>query len=301
MTENVFKSGFAALIGRPNAGKSTLLNHVIGQKIAIMSDKPQTTRNKIQGFYTDENSQIIFIDTPGIHKPKHKLGDYMVRMATETLREVDIILYLIDATEKYGPGEEYIINKLKETSTPVFLIVNKIDEMTPEQVMQVIEKYRHLYDFAEIVPVSALKGNNVETMMQQLLEYMEEGPAYYPEDEITDHPERFIVSELIREKVLQLTRDEIPHSVAVIIEEMKERKGGAVYISAVIAVERSSQKGIIIGKQGALLKKIGELARQDIQKLLGSNVYLELYAKVEKDWRNSSYQLKEHGYDQNDY
>ncbi len=196
-----------------------------------MSDKPQTTRNKIQGFYTDENSQIIFIDTPGIHKPKHKLGDYMVRMATETLREVDIILYLIDATEKYGPGEEYIINKLKETSTPVFLIVNKIDEMTPEQVMQVIEKYRHLYDFAEIVPVSALKGNNVETMMQQLLEYMEEGPAYYPEDEITDHPERFIVSELIREKVLQLTRDEIPHSVAVIIGNERTKRRRCIYIS----------------------------------------------------------------------
>ncbi|MFB4164887.1 GTPase Era [Alteribacillus sp. JSM 102045] len=296
-----FKSGFAALIGRPNAGKSTLLNHVIGEKIAIMSDKPQTTRNKIQGVYTTSDSQIVFIDTPGIHKPKHKLGDFMVQTAVQALQEVDIILFLVDAAEKYGPGEEFIINKLKGTSTPVFLVINKVDQIHPDKLLEKIEQYRQLADFAEIIPISALHGNNVETLLKQITQYLEEGPQYYPEDQITDHPERFVVSELIREKVLHLTTDEIPHSIAVTVEQIKEREGGAVYISAVIIVERSSQKGIIIGKQGRMLKEIGQRARQDIETLLGSKVFLDLWVKVQKDWRNSQYQLNEHGYKEDEY
>ncbi|MFB5662100.1 GTPase Era [Alteribacillus sp. HJP-4] len=301
MSELNFKSGFAALIGRPNAGKSTLLNHVIGQKIAIMSDKPQTTRNKIQGVYTDENSQIVFIDTPGIHKPKHKLGDFMVRTAVQSLHEVDLILFLIDASEEYGAGEEFILNTLKNTETPVFLIINKIDKIHPDHLLEKIAVYKDRFNFAEVVPVSALHGSNVSTLMTQVKEYLEEGPQYYPADQITDHPERFVVSELIREKVLHLTRDEIPHSIAVSIEEMKEREGGAVYISAIITVERSSQKGIVIGKQGSMLKEIGKRAREDIETLLASKVFLDLYVKVQKDWRNSAYQLSEHGYKQDEY
>lgn len=297
----VFKSGFAALIGRPNAGKSTLLNHIIGEKIAIMSDKPQTTRNKIQGVYTTSDSQIIFIDTPGIHKPKHKLGDFMVQTAVQSLQEVDIILFLVDASQKYGAGEEFIINKLKQTSTPVFLVINKVDQIHPDNLLEKIESYRKLADFAEIIPISALKGNNVETLLEQITEYMEEGPQYYPEDQITDHPERFVISELVREKVLHLTTEEIPHSIAVSIEQIKERENGAVYISAVIVVERSSQKGIIIGKQGKMLKEIGQRSRHDIETLLGSKVFLDLWVKVQKDWRNNQYQLNEHGYKEDEY
>ncbi|WP_026700335.1 GTPase Era [Salibacterium aidingense] len=296
-----FKSGFAAIIGRPNAGKSTLLNHVLGEKIAIMSDKPQTTRNKIQGVYTAEDAQIIFIDTPGIHKPKHKLGDFMVQSAVQTLQDVDLILFLIDAGDRYGPGEEFIINKLKDLSTPVFLVINKIDQIHPDQLLEKIDHYRQLADFAEVVPISALQGNNVDTLMQQITQYMEEGPQFYPADQLTDHPERFVVSELVREKVLHLTEDEIPHSIAVYVEEMKEREEGAVYIAAVIVVERSSQKGIIIGKQGNMLKEIGKRARQDIESLLGSNVYIELWVKVQKDWRNSRFQLNEYGYKEEEY
>ena len=296
-----FKSGFAALVGRPNAGKSTLMNKVIGEKIAIMSDKPQTTRNKIQGVYTTDDAQIVFIDTPGIHKPKHKLGDFMVRTAVQSLKEVDLILFLVDVSESYGPGEEYILSKLSETSTPVFLVMNKIDKIHPDKLLEKIDKYREHFDFAEIIPVSALKGNNVQTLLQQIKQYLEEGPQFYPADQITDHPERFIVSELIREKVLHLTKDEIPHSIAVSIEEMKERSGGAVYVSAVIIVERSSQKGIIIGKQGRMLKDIGQRARIDIEALLGSKVFLDLFVKVQKDWRNNQFQLDEHGYNRSEY
>ncbi|SDI85857.1 GTPase Era [Alteribacillus bidgolensis] len=301
MMDKMFKSGFAALIGRPNAGKSTLLNHIIGEKIAIMSDKPQTTRNKIQGVYTTSDSQIVFIDTPGIHKPKHKLGDFMVQTAVQSLQEVDIILFLVDAAQKYGAGEEFIINKLKQTSTPVFLVINKVDQIHPDNLLEKIEQYRKLADFAEIIPISALKGNNVETLLKQITEYMEEGPQYYPEDQITDHPERFVISELVREKVLHLTTEEIPHSIAISIEQIKERENGAVYISAVIVVERSSQKGIIIGKQGRMLKEIGQRSRHDIETLLGSKVFLDLWIKVQKDWRNNQYQLNEHGYKEDEY
>ncbi|MDA3130735.1 GTPase Era [Aliibacillus thermotolerans] len=293
-----YKSGFVALVGRPNVGKSTLLNYIVGEKIAIMSDKPQTTRNKIQGIYTSETAQLIFIDTPGIHKPKHQLGDFMVRAALSTFREVDLILFVVDVNEPYGQGEKFILEKLKETNTPVFLVLNKIDRMHPEQLLEKIAAYRELYQFAEIIPVSALNGNNVTTLMEQIIRYMDEGPQYYPADEITDHPERFIVSEFIREKIIHLTEEEVPHSIAVVIEEMKERKGGMVYISALVLVERQSQKGIIIGKQGNMLKEIGKRARKDIEALLGSNVYLDLFVKVDKNWRNNRRQLSEYGYDQ---
>ncbi|MEX2103942.1 MAG: GTPase Era, partial [Bacilli bacterium] len=221
---NVYKSGFVSIIGRPNVGKSTLLNHVIGQKIAIMSDKPQTTRNKIQGVYSTNHSQIVFLDTPGIHKSTSKLGDYMVQMAVGTLNEVDLILFVVDAAEGFGGGDRYIINQLKEISTPVFLVINKIDRISPEQVFDTITKYKDLFPFAEIVPISALQGNNVTTLVEQISLYLPAGPQYYPTDQVTDHPERFVVAELIREKVLHLTREEIPHSIAVVIEQMKERE-----------------------------------------------------------------------------
>ncbi|NEU32369.1 GTPase Era [bacterium LRH843] len=297
-----FKSGFVSIIGRPNVGKSTLLNYVVGQKIAIMSDKPQTTRNKVQGVYTSEETQIVFIDTPGIHKPKHKLGDFMMKVAQNTLKEVDLILYVIDATEGFGPGEEFIIERLKATTTPVFLVINKIDKVKPEDLLSIIEKYRTKHDFKEIIPISALQGNNVPTLMEQITEYLEEGPQYYPSDQVTDHPERFIVAELIREKVLHLTREEIPHSVAVNIEQMKRRENSeTVYIGATIIVERSSQKGIVIGKQGSMLKEVGKLARADIETLLGSKVFLELWVKVQKDWRNKPAHLREYGFKEDEY
>ncbi|MCK0471561.1 GTPase Era [Halalkalibacter sp. APA_J-10(15)] len=299
---NKFKSGFVSIIGRPNVGKSTLINHVIGQKIAIMSDKAQTTRNKIQGVYTSNESQIIFIDTPGIHKPKHKLGDFMMKVAQNTLRDVDLVLYVIDATERYGPGEEYIIERLKEASAKVFLVINKIDQIEPEKVMRVIDEYHTKYPFEEVIPISALEGNNVPTLLEQITEYLDEGPQYYPSDQVTDHPERFVVAELIREKVLHLTREEIPHSVAVNIEQMKKRESNeTVYIGATVIVERSSQKGIIIGKQGSMLKEVGKRARADIESLLGSKVFLELWVKVQKDWRNKARHLQEYGFKEDEY
>ena len=291
MNRKGYKSGFVSIIGRPNVGKSTFLNRIIGQKIAIMSDKPQTTRNKIQGVYTENDSQVVFIDTPGIHKPKHKLGDFMVKMAQTTLKEVDIVLFMVNATEGYGRGEEFIIEKLQETKQPVFLVINKIDQLHPEQLLELIDQYRKLYEFAEIVPISALDGNNVEALIGAIKKYLPEGPQYYPDNQVTDHPERFIISELIREKVLHLTREEVPHSVAVVIDAIQKREGGAVYINATIVVERASQKGIIIGKQGKMLKEVGKRARFDIEALLGSKVFLEVWVKVQKDWRNKMSQL----------
>lgn len=292
-----FKSGFAAIIGRPNVGKSTLLNHILGQKIAIMSDKAQTTRNKIHGIYTTDEEQVIFIDTPGIHKPKHRLGEVMTAMALATLNEVDLILFIIDAEKGYGRGDQFIIDFLEKTDSPVFLVVNKIDKVHPDDLLPLIERYRQLYDFAEIVPVSALLGQNTGTLMKQIRGYLPEGPKYYPDDQVTDHPERFIASELIREKILQLTRDEVPHSIAVIIEQMKHDKDrGIVDIQATIIVERPSQKGIIIGKAGSMLKKIGTLARKEIEALIGSKVFLELWVKVDKDWRDKEEELKNFGY-----
>jgi GTPase len=302
MNKESYKSGFVTIIGRPNVGKSTLLNQVIGQKIAIMSDKPQTTRNKIQAVYTTDEAQVIFIDTPGIHKPKHKLGDFMTRTAQQTLNEVDLILFVINAEEGYGRGDQFIIDRLQHVKNPVFLVVNKIDKVHPDQLLPLIDMYRNKLEVAEVVPISALKGNNIDTLLNQIVSYMEEGPQFYPEDQVTDHPERFITAELIREKVLHLTREEIPHSVAVIIEEMKEREEkNVVFVNATIIVERSSQKGIIIGKQGKMLKEIGKRARADIETLLGSRVFLELYVKVQEDWRNRQKQLVEFGFNEDEY
>lgn len=291
-----FKSGFVAIVGRPNVGKSTLMNQVIGQKIAIMSDKPQTTRNKIHGVYTTEDMQIVFLDTPGIHKPFSKLGDYMVKAAMSALEEVDVVLFLTDVTEDLGGGDRFIIERLKQVRTPVFLVLNKIDKVTPEALLPVIEQYRKLHDFAEIIPVSALQGNNVSTLLEQIGKYLEEGPMYYPADQVTDHPEQFVCAELIREKILMLTREEVPHSVAVEIESMAREENGVVRIGAVIYVERDSQKGIIIGKQGAMLKEVGQMARRDMERLLGSKIFLELWVKVKKDWRNREAVLKSLGF-----
>lgn len=302
MDNQSFRSGFIAIVGRPNVGKSTFMNHVIGQKIAIMSDKPQTTRNKIQGVLTDKEAQFIFIDTPGIHKPKHKLGDFMVKTAEQTLNEVDMVIFMINAEEGYGAGDQYMIDRLQSIKQPIFLVINKIDQIHPDDVLPLIEEYRTKLDFAEIIPISALQGNNVDHLMEVMKTYLPEGPQYYPEDQITDHPERFIISELIREKVLQLTREEVPHSIAVILDNMEVRdQRKAVYVQASIITERPSQKGIIIGKQGAMLKEIGQLARSDIESLLGSKIYLDLWVKVKKDWRNRMTQLREYGFNEDDY
>ncbi|WP_025028201.1 GTPase Era [Caldalkalibacillus mannanilyticus] len=297
MSNKAFRSGFVSILGRPNVGKSTLMNQIIGQKIAIMSDKPQTTRNKIQGVYTTEEGQIIFIDTPGIHKPKTKLGDYMVKAATSTFKEVDLILFLVDVADGYGAGDQFIIDQLAQVKTPIFLILNKIDQIHPDKLLPIIQQYSELLSFAEIIPISALQGNNVNTLLEQILNRLPEGPQYYPTDQITDHPERFVVAELIREKILELTREEIPHSIAVEIEQMKARENSeTIYVSAVIYTERDSQKSIIIGKNGVLLKEIGKKARYDIESILGSKIYLELWVKVKKDWRNKMVQLRNFGF-----
>lgn len=293
----MFKSGVVAVVGRPNVGKSTLLNFLIGQKLNIISDKPQTTRNRITCILTTEESQIIFLDTPGLHKPRNKLGEYMVKVAIDSLREVDVILFLVEACYRPGKGDEYVVDLLREAQTPVFLILNKIDMLSQGELESYEKLYRGLYDFAEVIPVSAVSGTNVPLILQKLLEYLPEGPQYYPEDMITEQPERFVVSELIREKILELTRDEVPHSVAVEVEEMKERKGkNMVYIRANIYVERESQKGIIVGKGGKMLREIGGKARQDIERLLGCKSFLELWVKVQKDWRNKDRTLKDLGY-----
>ncbi|WP_458121710.1 GTPase Era [Paenibacillus sp. Z6-24] len=296
MSKKQFKSGFVAIVGRPNVGKSTLMNQVIGQKIAIMSDKPQTTRNKIHGVYTTEGMQIVFLDTPGVHKRQSKLGDFMNQTALNTLNEVEAALFLVDAAEGLGGGDRFIIEHLKKVKTPVFLVINKIDQVAPEQLLPIIDKYRSLHEFAEIIPISAKLGNNVNTLLEQLGKYLPQGPQYYPDDQVTDHPEQFVCAELIREKILQMTREEIPHSIAVTIEDMYTQENGLVNISAVIYVERDSQKGIIIGKQGALLKEVGKRARMDIQNLLGSKTFLELWVKVKKDWRNQDRVLKDLGF-----
>lgn len=294
MTEH--KSGFVAIIGRPNVGKSTLLNRIVGQKIAIMSDKAQTTRNKIQGVYTTDNMQIVFIDTPGIHKPKHRLGDYMVNEAYGALQEVEAVLFMVNADEKRGKGDNLIIERLQKLDVPVFLIVNKIDKIHPDDLLAVIQDYSTQMDFAEVVPLSATQGNNCETLMQLLEEQIPEGPQYFSKDQITDHPEYFIVSELVREKVLLFTQEEIPHSVAVVVDSMKRDENDKIRIQATINVERDSQKGIIIGKGGKMLKQIGIKARQDMEKMLGDKVYLELWVKVQKDWRDKQRSLDDFGY-----
>ncbi|WEV55809.1 GTPase Era [Ligilactobacillus acidipiscis] len=296
-----FHSGFVAIIGRPNVGKSTFLNYVIGQKIAIMSDKPQTTRNKIQGIYTTDDSQIIFIDTPGIHKPQSKLGDFMVDSALSTLNEVDAVLFMVNATQKRGKGDDFIIKRLQNVKKPIYLVINKIDQIHPNDILPIVDDYRHSLDFQEVYPISALKGNNVFELVDNLVTDLPEGPQFYPEDEVTDHPERFIISELIREKVNQLTREEIPHSVAVVTERVKRENEQKIQVSASIIVERNSQKGIIIGKGGKMLKRIGTLARKDIETLLGDKVYLELWVKVQENWKDRKTDLQSLGYKQDDY
>ena len=294
------KSGFAAVIGRPNVGKSTLINALIGQKIAIMSDKPQTTRSRILCILTEEDAQIIFLDTPGVHKPKHKLGDYMAKATEGALHGVDVVVFVVDVTEKMGAGEQYILKQLEHVRVPVLLAVNKVDCIAREQVLPILANYAKAYDFAGIVPISAREGENLEGLLAEIKAHLPEGPQYYPADMVTDQPERLIVAELVREKVLALTRDEIPHAVAVDIEEMTARPKGDVYIRAVIYVERESQKGIVIGAHGALLRTIGQQARTDVETLLGAKVYLDLWVKTRKDWRNRANALREFGFYETD-
>ena len=293
-----FKSGFAAIIGRPNVGKSTLMNHLIGQKIAITSRKPQTTRNRIQTVYTSERGQIVFLDTPGIHKAKNKLGEYMVNVAQRTFQDADVILWLVEASDYIGAGEKHIAQQLQKTKLPVILVMNKVDKVEKKQVAGFIEAYRKLYDFAEIVPVSALRSVNLDTLLECIFKYLPYGPQFYDEDTVTDQPQRQIVAEMIREKALRCLEEEIPHGIAVTIERMKERhQGDMVDIDATIICERDSHKGIIIGKQGTMLKKIGSQARTEIENMLETKVNLKLWVKVKKDWRDSDFLIKNFGYD----
>ena len=294
-----YKSGFAALIGRPNVGKSTLMNCLIGQKIAITSNKPQTTRNRIQTVYTSEKGQIVFVDTPGIHKAKNRLGDYMVNVARRSLSEVDVILWLVEPSNYIGAGEESILEQLPRVNTPVILVINKIDTVKKEELLGCIDPYRKRMDFAEIVPVSALKKDNTEELLSCIFKYLPYGPAFYDEDTVTDQPQRQIVAELIREKALRTLEEEIPHGIAVTIEKMK-RRGKIMDIEATIICERDSHKGIIIGKQGSMLKRIGSSARRDIEEMLECKVNLQLWVKVKKDWRDSEFLLKNFGYNPKD-
>lgn len=293
-----FKSGFAAIIGRPNVGKSTLMNHLIGQKIAITSRKPQTTRNKIQTVYTDERGQVVFLDTPGIHKAKNKLGEYMVNVAQRTFKDADVILWLVEPTNFIGAGERHIAEQLKLCKLPVILVINKVDTVKKSEVAGFIESYRNICSFAGIVPVSALRSQNLDTLLECIFKYLPYGPQFYDEDTVTDQPQRQIVAEMIREKALRTLDEEIPHGIAVTIDRMKERsQGNLVDIDATIICERDSHKGIIIGKQGAMLKKIGSAARFEIEKMLDMKVNLKLWVKVKKDWRDSDYLIKNFGYD----
>lgn len=293
-----YKSGFAAIIGRPNVGKSTLMNHLIGQKIAITSKKPQTTRNKIQTVYTCEKGQIVFLDTPGIHKAKNKLGEYMVNVAERTFKDADVILWLVEPTTFIGAGERHIAEQLQNCNLPVILVINKVDMVKREEVLAFIDTYRKLMDFAEIIPASALRGQNLDDVIDSIFKYLPYGPQFYDEDTVTDQPQRQIVAEMIREKALHALDEEIPHGIAVTIDTMKERPGGRmVDIEATIICERDSHKGIIIGKQGAMLKKIGSTARFEIERMLEQKVNLKLWVKVKKDWRDSDYLIKNFGYD----
>ena len=298
MENKSYKSGFVTLIGRPNVGKSTLMNHLIGQKIAITSNKPQTTRNRIQTVYTSEKGQIIFVDTPGIHKAKNKLGEYMVNVAERTLQEVDAILWLVEPTTFIGAGERHIAQCLQKVKTPVILVINKVDTIKKEEILPVIDTYRTVCDFSEIIPVSALKGQNTQTILEMIFKYLPYGPQFYDEDTVTDQPQRQIVAELIREKALRCLEEEIPHGIAVSIEKMRERKGQHIIdIEATIICERESHKGIIIGKQGAMLRKIGSLARKEIENMMEEKVNLQIWVKVKKDWRDSDFMIKNFGYD----
>ncbi len=292
-----FKSGFVAIIGRPNVGKSTLMNHLIGQKIAITSKKPQTTRNRIQTVYTCEDGQIVFLDTPGIHKAKNKLGEYMVNVAQQTLREVDVVMWLVEPNTFVGPGDKHIAEQLEKVNVPVILVINKVDMIKKEDVLKVIDAYRTLYNFAEVIPASALRGQNTDEIIQCLFKYMAYGPMFYDEDTVTDQPQRQIVAEIIREKALHALDEEIPHGIAVTIEKMHERRNEAIMdIEATIICEKESHKGIIIGKQGSMLKKIGTNARYEIEQMLECQANLKIWVKVRKDWRDSDVQMKNFGY-----
>lgn len=290
-----YKSGFVALIGRPNVGKSTLLNFLVGQKVAIMSPQPQTTRNKISGIYTDDQEQIVFIDTPGIHKPKNKLDDFMDKSSYSALDVVDVVLFMVEP-EPAGKGDQYIAELLKKIKKPVFLVINKIDKVHPDKLLSIIDSYKNLGDFAEIVPISASQGNNVSELIKTIAKYLPEGPQFYDADQLTDRPEYFIVAELIREQVLKLTHEEVPHATAVVVDRMRDHEGGKLQIEATIYVERPGQKGIIIGKKGQMLKQIGIAARQEIEALLGEKVNLRLWVKVQKNWRSDPVFLKSIGY-----
>lgn len=293
-----FKSGFVAIIGRPNVGKSTLMNHLIGQKIAITSRKPQTTRNKIQTVYTSKKGQIVFLDTPGIHQAKNKLGEYMVNVAQRTFKDSDVILWLVEPTSYIGAGERHIAEQLKACKLPVILVINKVDTVKKEEVAGFMEAYKKLYDFADIIPASALRAQNLDTVLDCIFKYLPYGPQFYDEDTVTDQPQRQIVAEMIREKALRTLEEEIPHGIAVTIERMKERPDGSlVDIDATIICERDSHKGIIIGKQGAMLKKIGSASRFEIERMLEKRVNLKIWVKVKKDWRDSDFLIKNFGYD----
>lgn len=296
MPKDNFKSGFVTLIGRPNVGKSTLMNHLIGQKIAITSRKPQTTRNRIQTVYTDDKGQIVFVDTPGIHKAKNKLGEYMVNSAERSITEVDVVLWLVEPSTFIGAGERHILEQLKRVKNPVILIINKIDTVKKTEVAAFIDAYRKEYDFAEIIPVSALRSINLDSVIDSIMKYLPYGPMYYDEDTVTDQPMRQITAEMIREKALRCLDEEIPHGIAVIIEKMEMRKSGLYDIEAVIVCERESHKGIIIGKGGSMLKKIGSQARPDIENMLEAQVNLKLFVKVRKEWRDNELYLKNYGY-----
>lgn len=294
------KTGFVAMIGRPNAGKSTLLNQILDRKVAIVSDKPQTTRNRITGILTTSEAQIIYVDTPGIHKPHHKLGEFMVETAENTLYDVDVIYYLVDASQAFGKGEQYVMDQIERSGVPAFLLLNKMDLLSPEKQIALLKQWQERGEFAEIFPISALKGDNVARLVEKTISYLEEGPMYYPEDAVTDQPKEIVIAEMIREKILLATRDEVPHSIAVTVEDISRQEDGKLHVSAAIYVERQSQKGIIIGKQGTMLRKIGTQARKDIEYLLGEKVYLELWVKVNEDWRNKRSVLKTMGYENDD-
>lgn len=295
-----FKSGFVSIVGRPNVGKSTLLNHILKTKLAITSSTAQTTRNTIQGIYTDDEAQIIFMDTPGIHKPQDGLGSFMNTNALNSIYGVDIVLLIAPADEKIGRGDRYIVNRLKEADGPVYLLLNKIDLLSKEQLVQKLAEWKDMFDFKEIIPISALNGDNIEQLLNLIKNDLNEGVMYYPKDHITDHPERFIMAEFVREKILYFTHEEVPHSVAIVIESMTEDEDG-VHVMAAIVVDRPSQKAILIGKQGSMIKKIRQYARREMKRFLQTPVTLELFVKVEKNWRNKQKYLREFGYDENDY
>lgn len=290
------RSGFVSIVGRPNVGKSTLLNRLVGRKVAIVSDKPQTTRTRIQSVLTLPDAQVVFVDTPGIHKPRHQLGEYMVRAALNTLKEVDLILLVLEADAPFGPGDGFIVQRLKEVATPVFACINKIDLVQKESLLPLIDDLRRRYDFAAVIPLSALSGENTERLLQEVVAHLPPGPQYYPPEAVTDQPEQTVIAELVREKILQLTREELPHGVVVAVEEMVPRSADLLFIRAVIYTERESHKGILVGKRGQMLKRIGRLAREEIEALFGRRVYLDLWVKVRPDWRKSEAFLRQFGY-----